>query len=181
MLERRIKERGAGRAGSMDVGKLWQHMRPQLCQGRRSGVGGDDSVQAVLQRLDVPTSCLQLEFARFQALEDLGRGLVHGAARCIGGCPFYGCSQLPLPAYRLLRRGAGTMAAMTKTNAGKARWARTKAAGLWQQATELDRDRTGSWKNRAGRRRAADRLRTEAARFESIARRLDPSLDDQAA
>lgn len=73
------------------------------------------------------------------------------------------------------------MAAMTKTNAGKARWARGKAAGLWQQATELDRDRTGSWDDRAGRRRPADRLRTEAARFESIARRLDPSLDDQAA
>lgn len=73
------------------------------------------------------------------------------------------------------------MAAMTKTNAGKARWARTKAAGLWQQGTELDRDRTGSWEDRARRRRAADRLRTEAARFASIARRLDPSLDDQVA
>lgn len=73
------------------------------------------------------------------------------------------------------------MATMTTANIGKARWARTKAAGLWQQATELDRDRTGNWEDRAGRRRAADRLRTEAARFESIARRLDPTIDDQAA
>lgn len=73
------------------------------------------------------------------------------------------------------------MAAMTKTNAGKARWARSRAAGLLQQATELDRDRTGSWENRARRRRAADRLRTEAARFESIARRMDPGRDDEAA
>jgi len=73
------------------------------------------------------------------------------------------------------------MAVMTKTDLSKARWARTKAAGLWQQATELDRDRTGSWDDRAGRRRAADRLRTEAARLESIARRLDPALDDEAA
>lgn len=86
-----------------------------------------------------------------------------------------------MPTYRPLRRAAGTMTAMTKTNAGKARWARTKAAGLWQQATELDRDRTGSWEDRARRRRAADRLRTEAARFENIARRVCPALDDEAA
>ncbi|MFK3845095.1 hypothetical protein [Stenotrophomonas sp. NPDC078853] len=70
---------------------------------------------------------------------------------------------------------------MTREHAGKARWARTKAAGLWQQATELDRDRTGSWEDRAGRRRAADRLRTEAARFELMGRRFDPTPDDQAA
>lgn len=73
------------------------------------------------------------------------------------------------------------MAAMTKTNAGKARWARSRAASLWQQATELDLDRTGSWEDRARRRRAADRLRTEAARFEFIGRRLAPGPEGEAA
>jgi len=70
---------------------------------------------------------------------------------------------------------------MTTTNAGKARWARAKASSLSRQAIELDRDRTGSWEDRARRRRAADHLRNEAARFDLIARRLDPILDDQAA
>lgn len=70
---------------------------------------------------------------------------------------------------------------MTTTNAGKARWARAKASSLSRQAIELDHDRTGSWEDRARRRRAADHLRNEAARFDLIARRLDPILDDQAA
>ncbi len=69
---------------------------------------------------------------------------------------------------------------MTKVNVDKARWALGKAEDLHRQARELEQDRSGSWEDRA-HRRAADRLRTEADRFESIARRLDPTLDDQAA
>ncbi len=64
---------------------------------------------------------------------------------------------------------------------GKARWARASAASLWQQADDLDSIRSGDWRARASRRRGADRLRIEAARFDGIANRLQPLDDDQAA
>jgi len=70
---------------------------------------------------------------------------------------------------------------MTKADIGKARWARARAASLWQQADALDIDRSGDWRARAQRSRSADRLRAEAARFDRIARRLDTGLEDQAA
>ncbi|MDX5515828.1 hypothetical protein [Stenotrophomonas sp. RG-453] len=70
---------------------------------------------------------------------------------------------------------------MTKATDGKARWARAKAASLWQQADALDLERGGDWRARATGRRGADRLRAEAARFEGIANRLQPLDDDWAA
>jgi len=73
------------------------------------------------------------------------------------------------------------ISAMTKATDGKARWARAKAASLWQQADALDLDRGGDWRARATRRRGADRLRAEAARFDGIARCFDPMSDDEAA
>jgi len=69
---------------------------------------------------------------------------------------------------------------MDQKSIGKARWARARAASLWQQANDLDMNHSGDWRARAGRRRGADRLRVEAARFDGIANRLQP-LDDQAA
>lgn len=70
---------------------------------------------------------------------------------------------------------------MTKATEGKARWARAKAVSLWQQADALDLERGGDWRARATRRRGADRLRAEAARFDGIADRLQAFDDDQAA
>ncbi|OEZ02336.1 hypothetical protein BIY45_02070 [Stenotrophomonas sp. BIIR7] len=70
---------------------------------------------------------------------------------------------------------------MTKADIGKARWARARAASLWQQADALDLDRSGDWRAWAQRNRGAARLRAEAARFESIASRLDPCAFDEAA
>jgi len=70
---------------------------------------------------------------------------------------------------------------MTKATDSKARWARAKAASLWQQADALDLERGGGWRVRATRRRGADRLRAEAARFDGIARRFDPMSEDEAA
>ena len=70
---------------------------------------------------------------------------------------------------------------MTKADIGKARWARARAASLWLQADTLDLQRGGDWRARASRRAAADRLRTEAARFDKIANRLQPVDDAQAA
>lgn len=64
---------------------------------------------------------------------------------------------------------------------GKAHWARAKAASLWLQADDLDRNHSGDWRARATRRRGAARLRTAACRFESIAVRLDPELAEEAA
>lgn len=64
---------------------------------------------------------------------------------------------------------------------GKARWARARAASLWQQADDLDRNLSGDWRARATRRRGADLLRAEAARFDGIANRLQAFEDDQAA
>jgi len=70
---------------------------------------------------------------------------------------------------------------MDQKSIGKARWARARAASLWQQADDLDRNRSGDWRARATRRRSADRLRADAARFDGIARRFDPMSDDEAA
>lgn len=70
---------------------------------------------------------------------------------------------------------------MTEEDIGKARWARARATSLWQQADDLDSLRSGDWRARATRRRGADRLRAEAARFNGIADRLQPFDDDQAA
>jgi hypothetical protein len=70
---------------------------------------------------------------------------------------------------------------MTKTDIGKARWARARAASLWQQADALDIDLSGDWRARVRRGRGAARLRTDAAKFDSIANCLEPFWDDQAA
>jgi len=70
---------------------------------------------------------------------------------------------------------------MDQKSMSKARWARSRAASLWQQADDLDRNHSGDWRARASRRRSADRLRVEAARFDGIANRLQPVEDDQAA
>jgi len=69
---------------------------------------------------------------------------------------------------------------MDQKSIGKARWARAKAASLWQQADKLDRNHSGDWRARATRRRGADRLRAEAARFEGIATRLHVGYDEEA-
>lgn len=79
--------------------------------------------------------------------------------------------QPALPPYRPLRPPAFMISAMTKATEGRARWAREKAASLWQQVDSLDWERGGDWQVRARRRRAADKLRNEAARFDTIARR----------
>lgn len=70
---------------------------------------------------------------------------------------------------------------MDQKSIDKARWARARAASLWQQADDLDSIRSGDWRARASRRRGADRLRVEAARFDGIANRLQPVEDDRAA
>lgn len=70
---------------------------------------------------------------------------------------------------------------MDQKSIGKARWARARAASLWQQADDLDRNHSGDWRARATRRRGADRLRAEAARFEGIANRLHVGYDEEAA
>jgi len=70
---------------------------------------------------------------------------------------------------------------MDQKSISKARWARAKAASLWQQADALDLERSGDWRARATRSRGADRLRTEAVRFDGIANRLQHFGDDQAA
>ena len=62
---------------------------------------------------------------------------------------------------------------MTKADIGKARWARARAASLWQQADALDLDRRGDWRARAQRETAASKLRKEAVRFDGIASRYD--------
>lgn len=61
---------------------------------------------------------------------------------------------------------------MDQKSIGKARWARAKAASLWQQADDLDRNHGADWRAKATRRRGADRLRAEAVRFDRIANRL---------
>ena len=67
---------------------------------------------------------------------------------------------------------------MDQKSMGKARWARARAASLWQQADDLDRNHSGDWRARAQRGRGAARLRKDAARFEGIANRLDPLWED---
>jgi hypothetical protein len=62
---------------------------------------------------------------------------------------------------------------MDQKSMGKARWARARAASLWQQADALDLDRSGDWRDRAQRSRGAERLRAEAANFGRIANRLE--------
>lgn len=69
---------------------------------------------------------------------------------------------------------------MDQTSIGKARWARARAASLWRQADDLDLASGGDWRARAQRSRGAARLRAEAAKFDSIANRLDPWWDDLA-
>jgi hypothetical protein len=80
-----------------------------------------------------------------------------------------------------MRRPAFTIDTMTKAEIGKARWARARAASLWQQADALDLDRSGDWRVRAQRGRGAARLRAEAARFDRTASRFEAALEDQAA
>ena len=75
----------------------------------------------------------------------------------------------------------GDSSCMDQKSIGKARWARARAASLWQQADDLDRNHSGDWRARATRRRGADRLRAEASRFDGIANRLQPVDDDWAA
>ncbi|GAB3046917.1 hypothetical protein [Stenotrophomonas tumulicola] len=70
---------------------------------------------------------------------------------------------------------------MIKANEGKARCARAKAAGLMQEARELDQAQGGDWRARARRRRGADRLRADAMRFERLAVSYDPDWEDYAA
>jgi len=70
---------------------------------------------------------------------------------------------------------------MNQKSMGKARWSRARAASLWQQADDLDRNHSGDWRARATRRRGADRLRTEAAKSDGIAERLLPVDDEEAA
>jgi len=70
---------------------------------------------------------------------------------------------------------------MDQKSIGKARWARARAASLWQQADDLDMNHSGDWRARATRRRGADRLRTETAKFDGIAARLLPVDDEQVA
>lgn len=70
---------------------------------------------------------------------------------------------------------------MTKADIGKARWARARAASLWQQADTLDMDRGGDWRSRAQRSMGAARLRAEAARFDRMANRWEATPDDRVA
>lgn len=73
------------------------------------------------------------------------------------------------------------MLAMDENSTAKARWARGKAASLYQQARELEQDRGGDWRARARRKAGAARLRSEATRYDRIASRFEPFDDDQAA
>ncbi len=70
---------------------------------------------------------------------------------------------------------------MDQKSIGKARWARAREASLWQQADDLDRDRSGDWRARAQRSRGAARLRVEAGRFARMASRWEAMLEEQAA
>jgi hypothetical protein len=60
-----------------------------------------------------------------------------------------------------------------KTTERKAKWARERAAALWQQASEVEGKAADSWRARARGRAGAARLRREAARFESMAARWE--------
>lgn len=75
----------------------------------------------------------------------------------------------------------GDSSCMDQKSISKACWARARAASLWQQADDLDKNRSGDWRARATRRRAADCLRAEAARFDGIGNRLQYFDDDRAA
>jgi len=71
--------------------------------------------------------------------------------------------------YQAVRRGAFRIEAMGKTVEEKVRWARAKAAGLWDRVSALDAINCGDWQARARRQRAASRLVKEAARYERLA------------
>lgn len=62
---------------------------------------------------------------------------------------------------------------MGKTVEEKGRWARGKAAGLWDRVNALEAMRGGDWQAQARRRRAASRLVHEAAGYERMAARLE--------
>ncbi len=48
-----------------------------------------------------------------------------------------------------------------------------RASELWARANELDADPNGCWRDRARRRRVADRLINEAVYYERLASQLD--------
>jgi len=75
--------------------------------------------------------------------------------------------------YQALRRGAFRIESMGKTVEEKARWARGKAAGLWDRVNALEAMRGGDWQVQARRRRAASRLVQEAAHYERVAARFE--------
>jgi len=58
---------------------------------------------------------------------------------------------------------------MGQTLEEKARWARRKAAGLWDRVNALDATTGGDWQAQARRRCAAGRLVQEATRYERMA------------
>lgn len=59
-------------------------------------------------------------------------------------------------------------------NIGKARWAARKAQELERQASELEADKSGDWRDRRKRQEAGMRLRAEASRFRLMAHRWSP-------
>lgn len=75
--------------------------------------------------------------------------------------------------YQAVRRSAFRIEPMGKTVEEKARWARGKAAGLWDRVNALEAIRGGDWQTQARRRRAASRLVHEAAGYERMAARLE--------
>lgn len=81
--------------------------------------------------------------------------------------------------YQVLRRGAFRIEAMGKTVEEKARWARSKAAGLWDRINALESMRGGDWQAQARRRRAAGRLVEEAGRYERMAAWFEPPDTDE--
>jgi len=66
---------------------------------------------------------------------------------------------------------------MGKTVEEKARWARGKAAGLWDRVNALDAITGGDWRARLRRRRAVGRLIEEAGRYERILAKLERARD----
>lgn len=85
--------------------------------------------------------------------------------------------QPALAASRSVRLTGFNIGPMTTTGR-KAHWARKRAASLWEQARQVDASASGDWRSRARSRVGADRLRREAARFEAMAARWDPELQE---
>jgi len=105
-----------------------------------------------------------------------------GSARCRPEEPArVGARSAAVASVSARATAGGDSSYMDQKSIAKARWARAKAASLWQQADALDLERGGDWRDRARRRRVADQLRTEAARLDCLARRFDPMSDDEAA